>query len=95
MSGKMLTTWSEEYVNALFKSELAGERRIGRFRQRTERVAFIEGMAARRAVGVEVESFPDGLGVRINGAGPDDLLDIVKLARQCGGEIVFPGALPA
>jgi hypothetical protein len=95
MNGKMLTTWSEEYVSALFRSEHAKDPRGGRFRHGFEREAFIEGMAARTATGVEVKPLADGLGIRITGAGPGDLLDIVKLAQQCGGEIFFPGALPA
>jgi hypothetical protein len=94
MTRTMLNTWSGKYVIALFKSEHAREPRIGRFRRGFEREAFIEGMAARKIVGLSVEPLPDGLGVRIKGAGPGNLLDIVNLAQQCGGEIVFPGPLP-
>ena len=95
MSEKMLTTWSAEYVSALFKTEQATHPRGGRFRHGFEREAFIEGMTTRRADGVAVEPLADGLGIRITGAGPGNLLNIVKLAQQCGGEVFFPGALPA
>jgi len=94
MNEKILTSWSEEYVRALFTSERAHDPRGGRFRHGFEREAFIEGMTTRRADGVEVEPLADGLGIRITGAGPGNLLNIVKLAQQCGGEIFFPGALP-
>jgi hypothetical protein len=93
MNGKPLTEWSDAYVNALFKSELAREHRIGRFRQRFEREAFIAELATRSMAGVEVELFRDGVGLRIKGAGPDNLLELVSLARRCGGGIVFPGVL--
>jgi len=91
---KMLTTWSGKYVNALFRSGYAKEPRIGRFRREFERRAFIEAMASRKSAGVVVEPLPDGPKVRIKGAGRGNLLDIVRLAQQCGGEILFPGALP-
>jgi hypothetical protein len=93
MNEKMLTTWSAEYVSALFKTEQATHPRGGRFRHGFERAAFIEGMAARKTKGVKVEPLVDGLGIRITGAGPGNLLNIVKLARANGGEIFFPGAL--
>jgi hypothetical protein len=95
MNGKMLTTWSEEYVIALFRSDRAEDPRGGRFRHGFEREAFLEGMASRPTAGVEVKLLDDGLGIRITGAGLGNLLDIVNLAQQCGGEIFFPGALPA
>src|SRR5882672_7327552 len=94
MNRKMLKTWSGEYVNALFKSAHAREPRIGRFRRGFERKAFMDRMATRKNPGIVVEPLPDGPKVRIKGAGPGNLLDIVRLARQCGGEILFPGALP-
>jgi hypothetical protein len=94
MNEKLLTTWSEEYVSALFRSVRAHDPRGGRFRHKFERDAFIEAMTTRRADGVEVEPLVDGLGIRITGAGPEDLLNIVKLAQSCGGEIFFPGTLP-
>jgi hypothetical protein len=95
MNEKMLTTWSAEYVSALFRTEQAKHPRGGRFRHGFEREAFIEGMAARKTAGVRVEPLADGLGIRMTGAGPGNLLNIVKLAQHCGGEIFFPGALPA
>ena len=94
MNEKMLTAWSEGYVSALFRSERAHDPRGGRFRHGFEREAFIEGMAGRKTAGVKVEPLADGLGIRMTGAGPGNLLNIVKLAHSCGGEIFFPGALP-
>ena len=94
MNGNMLTTWSEEYVSALFRSERATDPRGGRFRHGFERDAFIEGMAGRETADVTVDPLVDGLGVRITGASARNLLSIVKLAQHCGGEIFFPGALP-
>jgi hypothetical protein len=91
---QMLTRWSGKYVNALFRSGHAKEPRIGRFRRGFERKAFMDAMAARKNAGVVVEPLPDGPKVRIKGAGRGNLLDIVRLAQQCGGEILFPGALP-
>ena len=94
MHRKLLTTWSGKYVIALYKSEHAKEPRIGRFRRGFERKAFIDRMVLRKNPGIVVEPLPDGPEVRIKGAGPGNLLDIVRLAEQCGGEILFPGALP-
>jgi len=94
MKGKMLTTWSAEYVTALFMTEQAKHPRGGRFRHGFERDAFLKGMAAKKGGGVVVDPLADGLGVRITGASSRNLLSIVKLAQQCGGEIFFPGALP-
>ena len=94
MSRKMLTMWSRKYVNALFKNGCAKEPRLGRFRRGFERDAFVRAMAGRKTTGVAVEPIPGGLRVRIKGAGRGDLLDIVHLAQRCGGEILFPGALP-
>jgi hypothetical protein len=90
----MLTVWSEKYVEVLFRSELGLQPRFGRFPKQRDRDKFIAEMAAGTVAGARIEPLPDGLGVRIIGAGPVELLGIVKLARQCGGEVLFPGALP-
>jgi hypothetical protein len=81
-------------VSALFRSEHANDPRGGRFRHGHERAAFIAGIAARKTASVVVVPLADGVGVRITGADAGNLLNIVKLAQSCGGEIFFPGALP-
>ena len=94
MAQPMFTTWSQEYVEALFKSNQAGEPRLGRFKQGFEREAFMEGIAAKQYEGLAVKPLADGVGVQVSGATARNLMDIVRTAEQCGGEIYFPGALP-
>jgi hypothetical protein len=94
MAQTMFTTWSQEYVEAFFKSNQAGEPQLGRFKQGFEREAFVEVIGGREYVDVRVELLADGVGVRVSGATKDNLLEIVRTAEQYGGSIHFPGALP-
>ena len=93
MNGRMLTAWSQEYVDALFKSDLAKDPLLGRFWQEFEREAFIAGLKARAHKDMDVVPLDDGRGVRLTGATPQNLLEVVRLAARYGGEILFPGAL--
>lgn len=92
---KMLQRWSQPYVVALFKSTWAKEPRLARFRSLRDRDTFLEAMSARHIEGLKLESLPDGSSVRIIGAAKHNLMGIVEIAQRCGGEIAFPGALPA
>ena len=91
---QMLTEWSQEYVDALFKSDKANDPLFGKFTFRSERDGFVDSIR-NRFPDLDVEPLPDGLGVEIKGATADNLMEIVRAARQSGGQILFPGALPA
>ena len=94
MNGRMLTAWSQEYVDALFKSDRAKDPLLGSFRYGSEREAFVNGLTARAHKDLDVAALRDGHGVRLTGATPENLLEVVRLAARYGGEILFPGALP-
>ena len=91
---KMLTKWSQEYVEALFKSDKAYDPLLGKFTFRSERDGFVDSIRARFR-DLDVEPLPDGLGVRIKGATASNLIEVVRAAKQLGGQITFPGALLA
>lgn len=92
---KMLQRWSQPYVVALFKSSWGKEPRLARFRTLRERDAFLEAMVARPVESLKLEPLPDGTSVRMIGAAKHNLMSLVDLVQRSGGEIVFPGALPA
>ena len=94
MNGRMLTAWSQEYVDAFFKTDRATDPLLGRFPQGFERDAFMEGLKARAHGRLEVVPLDDGKGVRVSGATRENLLEVIRLAARYGGEILFPGALP-
>ena len=95
MSTKMLGEWSPEYVEALSKSNRADDPLFGRFPSRASRDGFVGRVRARKYADLEVERLSDGVGVEIRSARASDLLEIVQTAETLGGEVLFPGALPA
>ena len=88
----MLTDWSQEYVDE-FHKQTPGRHLIGRFASHAERDRFVDAVRARTFDGVEVEPTGDGLGVGVT-ATRETLMEVVRAAKQFGGQILFPGALP-
>jgi hypothetical protein len=94
MNGRMLTAWSQEYVDAFFTTDRARDPLLGRFKQAYERDAFMVGVKGLAYVRLEVVPLDDGNGIRVSGATPETLLAVIRLVALYGGEILFPGALP-
>jgi DNA-binding transcriptional MocR family regulator len=90
---RMLMRWSQRYVEAFYKSESAREPLLCRFRRGFERDRFIHLIALRKFYGVRVEQVLEGADLCVRGAGPTNTIEIVNLATQAGGEVVFPGPM--
>ena len=93
---RILTEWSEEYVQAHFQSKSASGTLRGWFPSEELRDAYLKSVENLRGSGVEVRAIEkNDFNVVIGKATPETLMELVNRARSFDGEIQFPGALPA
>ena len=90
----MLTDWSRKYAEALLRSDKAKDPVVAKFKRESQRTSFLTVLRGRSLAGLRIVPLEDGLGVQITRAGVENLLEVVRLAKQGGGRVLFPGALP-